>query len=45
MYNIKCTVKSIKGECPAGYKIGDHFFIKDMGMLEAGEPKGICFSH
>ncbi|MBL7213526.1 MAG: TIGR04076 family protein [Desulfobacteraceae bacterium] len=42
MYNVKCTVKSIKGDCGAGYEIGDHFFIKDMAMIEAGKPKGIC---
>ncbi len=42
MSDIKCTVKSIKGECPIGYKVGDHFFLKDMGLIEAGDPKGIC---
>jgi uncharacterized repeat protein (TIGR04076 family) len=42
MYHIKCTVKSVKGECAAGYKVGDHFFLKDMAVVEAGEPKGIC---
>ena len=42
MYTIKCTVKSVKGECAAGYKVGDHFVIKDMAMVEAIEPKGIC---
>ena len=42
MYNIKCTVKSVRGECAAGYKVGDHFLIKDMAMVEPGEPKGIC---
>ena len=36
MYDVKCTVKSVKGECAAGYKVGDHFFIKDMAMIEAG---------
>ena len=42
MYNVKLTVKSIKGDCAAGYKVGDYFFIKDQAMIEAGEPKGIC---
>ena len=42
MYNVKCTVKSIKGDCAAGYKVGDYFFINDMAIIEAGEPKGIC---
>jgi uncharacterized repeat protein (TIGR04076 family) len=42
MYHVKCTVKSIKGACPAGYKLGDHFYVKDMALIEAGQPKGIC---
>jgi uncharacterized repeat protein (TIGR04076 family) len=42
MYTVKCTVKSIRGKCPIGYKTGDHFFIKDMAVIEAGEPQGIC---
>ncbi|MFH1083289.1 MAG: TIGR04076 family protein [Pseudomonadota bacterium] len=42
MYNIRCTVKSIKGECAAGYSVGDYFLVKDMAMIEAGKPKGIC---
>ena len=42
MYDIKCTVKSVKGFCSAGYKAGDHFFIKGGLMVEAGEPKGLC---
>ena len=42
MHDVKCTVKSIKGECPVGYKVGDHFFIKGTALLEAGEPKTIC---
>ena len=42
MYNVKCTVKSIKGDCAAGYKVGDHFFIRDMAMVEPVKPNGIC---
>jgi len=42
MYNAKLTVKSVKGNCAAGYKVGDYFFIKDGLMIETGEPKGIC---
>lgn len=42
MYDIKCTVKSVKGYCSAGYKPGDYFVIRDGIMVEAGEPKGIC---
>jgi len=42
MYDVRCTVKSVKGFCSAGYKVGDHFFIRDGLMIEAGEPKGLC---
>jgi uncharacterized repeat protein (TIGR04076 family) len=42
MFDITCTVKSVKGFCSAGYKVGDHFLIKDGLMIEAGEPKGLC---
>ncbi|HDQ03156.1 MAG TPA: TIGR04076 family protein [Deltaproteobacteria bacterium] len=42
MFDVRCSVKSVKGFCSAGYKVGDHFFIKNGVMLEAGEPKGLC---
>ena len=42
MYDIKCTVKSVKGFCSAGYKVGDYFFVKDGLMIEAGQPRGLC---
>ena len=42
MFDIKCTVKSVKGFCSAGYKVGDFFLIKGGLMIEAGEPKGLC---
>jgi len=42
MYDIKCTVQSVKGFCSAGYKAGDHFFIRDGLMIEARAPKGLC---
>lgn len=42
MFDIKCTVKSVKGSCAAGYKKGDHFFIRGGVMIEAGEPRGLC---
>ena len=41
MYNVKLTVKSVKGHCSAGYKPGDYFFVNG-GMIEAGRPPGIC---
>jgi len=42
MYDIKCTAKSVKGFCSAGYKVSDHFFIKDGIMIETGNTKGLC---
>jgi uncharacterized repeat protein (TIGR04076 family) len=42
MFDIKCTVKSTKGFCSAGYQVGDYFFIRGGVMIEAGEPKGLC---
>ncbi|MDD5167581.1 MAG: TIGR04076 family protein [Syntrophales bacterium] len=42
MFDIKCTVKSVKGFCSAGYREGDHFFIRDGLMVEAGSPNSIC---
>lgn len=42
MYDIKCTVKSVKGFCSAGYNAGDYFYVKDGLMIEAATPKGIC---
>jgi len=42
MYDIKCTVKSVKGFCSAGYKPGDYFYIRGGLMIEAGTPGGLC---
>jgi uncharacterized repeat protein (TIGR04076 family) len=42
MYDIKCTVKSVKGFCSAGYRVGDYFIIKDGVMIETGNMKGLC---
>ena len=42
MYQVKLTVKSVKGFCAAGYKEGDHFFIENGVMVKPGEPEGIC---
>jgi uncharacterized repeat protein (TIGR04076 family) len=41
MYDVKITVKSVKGECSAGYKVGDYFYLKDPNLF-AGKPEGIC---
>ncbi|HQM42971.1 MAG TPA: TIGR04076 family protein [Smithellaceae bacterium] len=42
MFDIKCTVKSVRGFCAAGCKPGDYFFIKDGLMIEQGNIKGLC---
>lgn len=42
MFDIKCTVKSVGGYCAAGYKEGDHFYIRNGLFIEPGEPKRIC---
>ena len=42
MYDIRVTVKSVKGSCAAGYKPGDYFSVNGGLMIEAGEPRGLC---
>lgn len=42
MHKVKCTVKSVKGHCAAGYKAGDHFFVKEAFIVETGTPGTIC---
>ncbi|MBU2550443.1 MAG: TIGR04076 family protein [Proteobacteria bacterium] len=42
MFNVKCTVKSVKGDCAAGYKVGDYFHFKEGAVLEPVQPKGAC---
>jgi uncharacterized repeat protein (TIGR04076 family) len=42
MHRIKLTVKSVKGNCAAGYKAGDFFTIEDGVMIVPGEPDGLC---
>jgi uncharacterized repeat protein (TIGR04076 family) len=42
MYRVKVTVKSVKGNCGAGYKKGDFFTIEDGVMIKPGEPDGLC---
>jgi len=43
MFDVKCSVKSVKGSCSAGYKPGDHFLVKDKVMIEPGNFFGIAF--
>ncbi len=42
MADVKLTVKSVKGYCSAGYKVGDYFHVKNGIMVEPGKPLGIC---
>ena len=42
MYQVRVTVKSVKGFCAAGYKPGDFFTIDRSVILTPGEPKGLC---
>ncbi len=42
MHRIKITVKSVKGSCGAGYKVGDFFTIENGVMIVPGEPNGLC---
>jgi len=43
MHNrIKLTVKSVAGNCAAGYKVGDHFFIDGGLWIVPGEPPRFC---
>lgn len=42
MSDVKVTVKSVKGFCSAGYKVGDYFMLRDGLMIEAGKPAGLC---
>ena len=42
MFDVKCTVKSVKGACAAGYQVGDHFIIRNVLMIEPEKPKGLC---
>ena len=41
MYKVKVTVKSVKGNCAAGYEVGDYFMIEEP-MITPGKPKGLC---
>ena len=43
MFDVKCSVKSVKGSCSAGYKPGDYFLVKDGLMIEQGNFFGIAF--
>lgn len=42
MSNVKVTVKSVKGYCSAGYKVGDYFLLRDGVVIEPGKPAGLC---
>ncbi len=42
MFDVKCTVKTVKGYCSAGYQPGDSFYLKRGVMIEPEQPEGIC---
>lgn len=42
MHTVKCTVQSVKGNCSAGYRVGDSFLLKEAFILEAVQPKTLC---
>jgi uncharacterized repeat protein (TIGR04076 family) len=42
MHTVRCTVESVKGNCAAGYRVGDSFLLKDAFMIEAVQPKTLC---
>jgi len=42
MSNVKVTVKSVKGHCSAGYKVGDYFLLRDGVVIEPAKPAGLC---
>jgi uncharacterized repeat protein (TIGR04076 family) len=42
MKNLKVEVVRIKERCGAKHKIGDHFFIRGLGMIEIPEGKKVC---
>jgi uncharacterized repeat protein (TIGR04076 family) len=42
MPDVKVTVKSVKGDCAAGYKEGDSFQVKDGVSIVPETPDGLC---
>jgi len=42
MKDLKVEVVKIKERCGAKHKIGDHFFIRGLGMIEIPPEKRIC---
>lgn len=42
MSDVKVSVKSVKGFCSAGYRVGDYFTLRGGLMIEAGKPAGLC---
>lgn len=41
MHKVKITVKSVAGNCAAGYKENDYFLVKDPMIIPA-RPEGLC---
>ncbi len=41
MRKLKITVKSTKGNCAAGYQVGDYFLVEEPMIIHA-KPTGLC---
>ena len=41
MRKLKITVKSVNGNCAAGYEVGDYFLVEEP-MIIGMRPKGLC---
>ena len=41
MHKVKVTVKSVAGNCAAGYQAGDYFMVEEP-MITPGKPAGLC---
>ena len=42
MRNLKVEVVRVKERCGAKHKVGDHFFIRGLGMIEIPKGKKVC---
>jgi len=41
MHKVRVSVKSVKGNCAAGYQVGDYFIVEDP-MIIPERPKAMC---
>lgn len=42
MHKVKCTVRSIRGHCSAGYEVGDRFYVREAFIVEPDTPNTLC---